>query len=256
MNRLLRSAACAAQLTGLLIVAAALSLVPAPPSPGAQQAGNVDPQRGAWAATFSIAAFDPERKEWGVAVASKYLAVGAAVPWAKAGVGAIATQSFVNVSYGSRGLELLAEGKSAAKVIELLTDPDTVKETRQVGVVDANGEVANFTGPKCRPWAGAKAGKNYTCQGNLLKGEEVVTEMANAFEQNDGPFAWRLLAALEAGEKAGGDKRGKQSAAILVVRDRGGPNGSGDRYIDFRVDDHQDPLPELARILALRIRRP
>ncbi len=206
--------------------------------------------------TFSIVAHDPERKEWGVAVASKYLAVGAVVPWAKAGVGAIATQSYVNVTYGSRGLELLAEGKSAKEVLELLTDADKGKELRQVGVVDARGNVANFTGKKCVAWAGGKTGKHYTCQGNLLTDEGVVAAMAKAFEESKGPLAWKLMNALEAGEKAGGDKRGKQSAAILVVREGGGPNGLGDRMVDFRVDDHENPVQELARILAKAVRRP
>jgi uncharacterized Ntn-hydrolase superfamily protein len=207
--------------------------------------------------TFSIVAHDPDKKEWGVAVASKYLAVGSAVPFAKAGVGAIATQAFVNVSYGSRGLELLAEGKSAEDALKELTDADKGKESRQVGIIDAKGNVVSFTGKKCNAWAGHKVGKHYACQGNILKGEEVVAKMAEAFEKAEGPLAWRMLAALEAGDEAGGDKRGKQSAAILVVRDRFGPNRIGDRMIDLRVDDHKDPVPELARILALRLgRRP
>jgi uncharacterized Ntn-hydrolase superfamily protein len=215
-----------------------------------------EPEPKALAATFSIVAYDPETKEWGVAVASKYLAVGSAVPWAKAKVGAVATQSFVNTTYGTRGLELLAEGKSAEEVVKLLTDADNGKESRQLGLVDANGKPANFTGSKCLPWAGAKSGANYTCQGNLLAGEAVVNDMAKAFEETKGPFAWRLMAAMEAGEAAGGDKRGKQSAAILVVRDGFGPNALGDRFLDFRVDDHEDPIKELARILAKRVRRP
>jgi uncharacterized Ntn-hydrolase superfamily protein len=206
--------------------------------------------------TFSICAYDPERKEWGVAVASKYLAVGSAVPWAKAGVGCVATQASVNVTYGPKGLELLEQGKSAAEVIKMLTDADGGKASRQLGIVDAKGEAANFSGASCFGWFGAKSGKNYTCQGNLLAGEKVVNDMAEAFEKATGPLAWRLMAALEAGEKAGGDKRGKQSAAILVVREKGGPNGFGDRAIDLRVDDHKEPIPELARILALRVRRP
>lgn len=205
--------------------------------------------------TFSIVAHDPEKQEWGVAVASKYLAVGAVVPWAKAGVGAVATQSYANVFYGSKGLELMAQGKSAAETIKLLTEEDKGKALRQVGIVDAKGEAANFSGDKCNPWAGAKSGKYYTCQGNLLAGENVVDAMAKAFEETKGPLAWRLMAALEAGDQAGGDKRGKQSAAILVVRAAAGPTGS-DRYVDYRVDDHEDPVPELARILALRVKRP
>ena len=207
-------------------------------------------------ATFSIVAYDPEKKEWGVAVASKYLAVGAVVPWAKAGVGGVATQAAVNITFGPRGLELLAEGKPAEEVIKLLTDADKGKDARQLGVVDAKGNAANFTGPKCNAWAGAKTGTNYTCQGNLLAGEAVVNDMAKAFEEAKGPLAWRMMAAMEAGEAAGGDKRGKQSAALIVVRDGAGPNAFGDRYLDFRVDDHEDPIKELARILAKRVRRP
>jgi uncharacterized Ntn-hydrolase superfamily protein len=207
--------------------------------------------------TFSIVAHDPEKKEWGIAVASKYLAVGSAVPFAKAGVGAVATQAFVNVSYGPRGLELLAEGKTAEEVIKELTEADKSKEFRQVGIIDGKGNVASFTGKKCNTWAGHKVGKNYTCQGNILAGEEVITKMAEALEKAEGPLAWRMMAALEAGDAAGGDKRGKQSAAILVVRAGFGPNRFGDRMIDLRVDDHKEPIPELARILALRLgRRP
>jgi uncharacterized Ntn-hydrolase superfamily protein len=168
----------------------------------------------------------------------------------------VATQSYVNPSYGPRGLELMAQGKSAEEALKKLVEEDAGRDGRQVGMVDAKGEVANFTGPKCNAWAGAKSGKHYTCQGNLLAGEAVVEAMAKAFEESKGPLAWRLMAAMEAGEKAGGDKRGKQSAAILVVRERGGTGGFNDRYVDFRVDDHKEPLPELARILALRLRRP
>ena len=206
--------------------------------------------------TFSIVAFDPEKKEWAVAVASKYLAVGSVVPWAKADVGAVATQSYANTSFGPNGLAMLAEGKSADEVLKTLTDADKMRDVRQVGVVDAKGGAANFTGAKCNPWAGGKKGENYTCQGNLLAGPEVVDAMADAFEKTKGPLAWRVVAALEAGESKGGDKRGKQSAAVLVVRDKGGAGGYNDRSIDFRVDDHKEPIPELARILALKIKRP
>ncbi len=191
-----------------------------------------------------------------MAVASKVLAVGAVVPWAKADTGAVATQALSNITYGPHGLELLGQGKSAEEVVKILTDEDKGKDRRQVGIVDAKGNVANFTGKGCNAWAGAKSGKHYTCQGNLLAGESVVEDMANAFEETSGPLAWRMMAALEAGEKAGGDKRGKQSAAIYVVRDKGGPNGFGDRAIDLRVDDHDKPVQELARLLAMRIKRP
>ncbi len=206
--------------------------------------------------TFSIVGYDPDRKEWGVAVASKYLAVGSAVPFAKAGVGAVATQANVNVTYGPKGLELMADGKSAEDAIKTLTDADKGKAFRQLGMVDAQGNPATFTGEKCNAWAGGKTGKYYAVQGNILTGEQVVDDMAKAFEEAKGPLAWRLMAALEAGDKAGGDKRGKQSAAVLVVREGAGPNGFGDRFIDLRVDDHEGPIPELGRILALRIRKP
>jgi len=229
----------------LAIFATLLAVAPAAPTPPQSEPVH----------TFSICAYDPDAKEWGVAVASKYLAVGAVVPWAKAGVGAVATQSYANVSYGPRGLDLIAQGKSAAEALKAVTDDDKDKALRQVGMVDAQGGAANFTGDKCNPWAGGKSGKNYTCQGNLLAGEQVIDAMAKAFEETKGPLAWRLMAALEAGDQAGGDKRGKQSAALLVVRAKGGPGGLNDRAIDYRVDDHKDPVPELARILAIRIRK-
>jgi uncharacterized Ntn-hydrolase superfamily protein len=206
--------------------------------------------------TFSIVAYDPDHKEWGVAVASRVLAVGAIVPWAKAGAGAVATQAYTNTSYGSHGLELLAEGKSAEDVIKRLTDADPDKEHRQVGVVDAEGRPARFTGSRCNAWAGSRVGEHYTCQGNLLAGPDVVEAMAKAFEGARGPLAWRLMDALEAGEKAGGDRRGKQSAAILVVKDRAGDDVHSDRFVDLRVDDHDKPVQELARILEKRLRRP
>ncbi len=206
--------------------------------------------------TFSIVAYDPETKEFGVGVASRVLAVGAIVPFAKAGVGAIATQSYANRTYGPNGLKLLAEGKSAEEVIKQLTGEDKGRDRRQVGVIDAKGNAANFTGNKCIPYAGARSGKNYSCQGNLLAGDAVITDMANAFEKARGPLAWRILAALQAADKAGGDKRGKQSAALLVVRAKGGYDRTDDRYIDLRVDDHQEPVQELSRILAKRLPRP
>jgi uncharacterized Ntn-hydrolase superfamily protein len=206
--------------------------------------------------TFSIVAYDPVKKEWGVGVASKFLAVGAVVPWAKAGVGAIATQSFANTQYGTKGLDLLSQGKSADEVIKILTDRDKGKDVRQVGIIDAQGNAATFTGARCNPWAGGKTGKHYACQGNILAGEAVVENMAKAYEKAKGPLAWRILAALEAAEAKGGDSRGKQSAAILVVRDKGGYGGFNDRLIDFRVDDHSGPVQELGRVLALWQPRP
>jgi uncharacterized Ntn-hydrolase superfamily protein len=206
--------------------------------------------------TFSIVAHDPDKKEWGVAVASKYLAVGAVVPWAKADFGAIATQAAVNIGFGPDGLKLLAEGKSADEALKTLLDADPGKESRQLAIVDAKGRIASFTGKKCNAWAGSKSGEHYSCQGNILAGEEVIGKMADAFEAAKGPLAWRMMAALEAADNAGGDKRGKQSAAILVVRDKSGPNGISDRYLDFRVDDHENPIGELARILSKRVRKP
>ena len=206
--------------------------------------------------TFSIVAYDPEKQEWGVGVASKYLAVGSAVPFAQAGVGAVATQAAVRVTWGPQGLELLAKGNTAEETIKALTDADEAAEFRQLGVVDAKGNVASFTGKKCNTYAGHKTGTNYACQGNLLAGEQVITDMAKAFEEAKGPLDWRIMTALEAADQAGGDKRGKQSAAVLVVRAGAGPNRFGDRLIDLRVDDHKDPIPELARILSLRLKRP
>jgi putative membrane-bound dehydrogenase-like protein len=206
--------------------------------------------------TFSIVAYDPDRQEWGVGVASKYLAVGNTVPWAKAGTGAVATQASVNISHGPNGLELLAKGMNAEEALKALAETDKGWDFRQVAVIDAKGNVAVHTGKKCIAYAGHKTGKNYSCQGNLLAGEAVITDMAKAFEDTKGPLAWRIMAALEAADKAGGDKRGKQAAAIIVVRAKSGPNGYGDRYIDLRVDDHKEPVTELARILAIRIAKP
>jgi uncharacterized Ntn-hydrolase superfamily protein len=236
------------------LTAAGLPARPTIPSAapgGTGSAAAADPD----ANTFSIVAFDPDRQEWGVGVASRVLAVGAVVPYAKAGVGAVATQARTNTGYGPKGLELLGQGKSAQEVLKLLTEEDKLKDVRQVGIVDAKGEAVAFTGAKCGTWAGARTGKHYTCQGNLLAGEAVVTDMAKAFEGAKGPLAWRILAAMEAAEKAGGDKRGKQSAGIVVVRAKGGPGGN-DRMIDLRVDDHRTPVEELARLLALRLKRP
>jgi uncharacterized Ntn-hydrolase superfamily protein len=203
--------------------------------------------------TFSIVAFDPETKELGVAVASKFLAVGALVPWAKAGVGAIATQSWVNVDYGMRGLELMAQGKSARETLKILTENDEMKQSRQVGFVDANGNSATFTGSDCFHWAGGIAGENFACQGNILTGENVVKVMSETFQRSSGDLAERLIKALLAGEEAGGDSRGKQSAALLVVKENGGYGGFDDRYIDLRVDDHPSPGKELQRLLSLHV---
>lgn len=200
------------------------------------------------AATFSIAAYDPEAQEWGVAVESRAFTVGAIVPWAQAGVGAIATQARTNMSYGPRGLTLLKRGYSPSQVIRRLTSADPNRESRQLAVVDAKGRSANYTGSDCMPWAGGIAEKNYTVQGNILAGERVVREMARAFKRAKGKLAGRLLAALEAGQAAGGDRRGQQSAALLVVRAKSDIDGRGNRYVDLRVDDHTTPIAELHRL--------
>ncbi len=205
--------------------------------------------------TFSIVAYDPDRKEWGVGVASRVMAVGAIVPFGKAGVGAIATQSYANKSYGPKGLALLAKGKSPEEVIKILTKADNRRDFRQIGMIDAKGNVANYTGAKCVKYAGSKTGKNYSCQGNLLAGKKVIDDMAAAFEKSEDRLAFRIMAALQAAEEAGGDKRGKQSAAILILREKGGYAGYDDRYIDLRVDDHKSPVQELERILKKRFRR-
>jgi uncharacterized Ntn-hydrolase superfamily protein len=201
--------------------------------------------------TFSIVARDPQAGELGVAVQSKFLAVGAVVPWAKAGVGAIATQSWANTSYGPRGLELLANGLSAQEVVARLIDEDEGRASRQLGIVGVEGQPATFTGDQCYSWAGGHTGNHYTCQGNILVGEETVLAMARTFEQTAGHLCDRLVAALAAGQVAGGDSRGQQSAALLVVRPGGGYGGFNDRFIDLRVDDHPQPIDELQRILQL-----
>ncbi len=201
--------------------------------------------------TFSIVAYDPETGELGVAVASRVLAVGYIVPWAEPGVGAIATQALANVSYGPEGLRLLKEGLSPEEVIQQLTEADTGRESRQIGVVDAQGRSAAYTGSGCQPWAGHRTGPNYAVQGNILVGPEVVDTMAKTFEHTTGPLAKRLLAALIAGDQVGGDRRGRQSAALLVVRKNGGYDGVGDRLVDLRVDDHPQPVQELARLYDL-----
>src|SRR5438445_1534843 len=201
--------------------------------------------------TFSIVARDPQAGESGIAVQSKFLAVGAVVPWAKAGVGAIATQSWANTSYGPRGLELLASGLSVQETLAQLIGEDDGRASRQVGIVCANGAPATFTGDQCFPWAGGQVGEHYTCQGNILVGEDTVLAMARTFEQTTGRLCDRLVAALAAGQAAGGDSRGQQSAALLVVRQGGGYAGFNDRFIDLRVEDAPRPIEELQRILQL-----
>ena len=202
-------------------------------------------------ATFSIVARDTATGELGIAVQSKFVAVGSVVPWAKAGVGAVATQSWANTRYGPVGLELLNQGASAKKTIEILTEADPHRARRQVGVISIDGNASTFTGTKCLAWAGGKTGKNYAAQGNILAGPEVVDAMAEAFEKAEGDLGERLIAALRAGQKAGGDKRGRQSAALLIVRKGWGYSGLNDRYRDLRVDDSPTPIEELARVYAI-----
>ncbi len=204
--------------------------------------------------TFSIVAWDPGSEsgtEWGVAVASKFLAVGAAVPWAAAPVGAVATQALANLAYGPDGLVLLRSGKDADAVVAELTGADEEREHRQLGVVDGKGGSATYTGTECYDWAGGRTGDGYTCQGNILTGPKVVDAMCEAFENATGELAVKLLAALHAGDRAGGDKRGRQSASVMVVREGGGYGGMIDRAVDLRVDDHPDPVPELKRLFDL-----
>lgn len=189
--------------------------------------------------------------EWGVAVASKFLAVGAAVPWARAGAGAVATQALANLAYGPDGLDLLASGRSADEAVAALTGADEGRDDRQVGVVDAAGRAATYTGSKCLDWAGGRTGDGYCCQGNILTGPDVVDAMATAFEASSGGLGERLVAALAAGDSAGGDRRGRQSAALLVVREGGGYGGAIDRAVDLRVDDHPAPVDELRKLLSL-----
>jgi uncharacterized Ntn-hydrolase superfamily protein len=202
-------------------------------------------------ATFSIVGFDPETGSLGVAVQSKFLAVGAIVPWARAGVGAVATQAMANFNYGPRGLELMGRGETARETVEALISSDDEREHRQVGVVDAAGRAASFTGSECFAWAGGITGEYYAAQGNILVGRETVEALARTFENTPGELAGRLLAALDAGQRAGGDSRGKQSAALLVVRERGGYGGDNDRVVDLRVDDHPEPIRELIRLRSL-----
>ncbi|HKS77724.1 MAG TPA: DUF1028 domain-containing protein [Gaiellaceae bacterium] len=203
-------------------------------------------------ATYSIVGCDLEARQWGVAVQSKFLAVGSVVPWAEAEVGAVATQAYANPSYGPNGLTLLREGLSASEVVERLTAADDGRDDRQLGVIDAQGGSASWTGPGCNDWAGGRTGSCYAAQGNILVGEETVAALAETFEQSqDRPLAERLLEALAAAQAAGGDSRGQQSAALLVVERNGGYAGLSDVLVDVRVDDHDRPIEELRRIYEL-----
>ena len=222
---------------GVLVVAALAGVVhAAPPRPS----------------TFSIAAADPGAGEVGVAVASRFFAVGAVVPWARAGVGAVATQANANTTFGPRGLELLSLGLTPEETVKVLLRTDSGNNARQVGIVSAAGDSANYSGPGCTTWAGGRKGPSYAVQGNILAGESVVVAMESAFLASKGkPLAERLFAALMAGDAAGGDSRGKQSAAILVCRERAGFNGFTDRAVDIRVDDSPEPFVEIGRLLGL-----
>ncbi|HEY2016728.1 MAG TPA: DUF1028 domain-containing protein [Bryobacteraceae bacterium] len=205
--------------------------------------------------TFSIVAYDPVNGDWGVTVASRYFSVGAVVPWAEAGVGAIATQANVNVGYGPRGLELLRQGLTAKEVLAKLLAEDQFPPTdgRQVAIIDRNGNIAAYTGPAAQTWAGDKQGKTWSAQGNILAGPQVVEAMGRAFEATDGELAEKLFAALKAGDEAGGDRRGKQSASMLIVRKGGGRNINNDRYLYLNVDDNPQPIPELRRLLDMNL---
>lgn len=205
-----------------------------------------------WASTFSIVARDPKTGELGVAVQSHYFSVGSAVPWAKHGVGAVATQSFVELGYGPRGLRLMGHGVPPAKALRQLTAADAKRDVRQVAFLDARGRVAAWTGSECIAHAGHVTGRNYSAQGNLLASSKVWSAMGAAFERGRGALAERLVTALEAGQKAGGDARGMQSAALLVVGapERGKP--WTERKTDLRVEDHPSPIAELRRLLTLQ----
>jgi uncharacterized Ntn-hydrolase superfamily protein len=203
-------------------------------------------------ATYSIVGCDLEARQWGVAVQSKFLAVGSVVPWAEPEVGAIATQAYANPRYGPNGLTLLREGLSASEVVERLTAADDGRDDRQLGVVDAQGGSASWTGPGCNDWAGGRTGTGYAAQGNILVGEATVAALAETFEASSGRLlAERLLDALAAAQAAGGDSRGQQSAALLVVERNGGYAGLSDVLVDVRVDDHERPIEELARVYEL-----
>src|SRR5947209_7760454 len=203
-------------------------------------------------ATYSIVACDLSAGQWGVGVQSKFLAVGSVVPWAEPYVGAIATQSYANPRYGPDGLALLREGRSAAEVVEALTSADEDRAHRQVGIVDGAGRAATFTGAECQDWAGGRMGDGYAAQGNILVSQETVDALGVTFEQNGHlELAERLLECLAAAQAAGGDRRGQQSAALLVVEKDGGYAGLSDSLVDLRVDDHEQPVAELARLYAM-----
>jgi uncharacterized Ntn-hydrolase superfamily protein len=202
-------------------------------------------------ATYSIVAVDLEAEQWGVAVQSKFLSVGSVVPWAEPHVGAVATQAYANPRYGPNGLQLLREGLSAQEVVDRLTGEDEGRDHRQLGVVDAQGNAATYTGNECMDWAGGRTGTGYAAQGNILVSGETVDAMAESFEGSSGPLAVRLIDALAAAQAAGGDSRGQQSSALLVVQQDGGYAGMSDTVVELRVEDHELPIEELRRIYTL-----
>ncbi len=202
-------------------------------------------------ATYSIAAVDPTTHEVGVAVQSKFLAVGTVVPWVQAGVGAIATQAWANTGYGPAGLTLMQKGHTPEQVLDILTSTDEGRDRRQIGVVSVSGKGAAYTGQSCTAWAGHVTGDGFVCQGNILACAEVVEKMAAAYQTAAGDLSQRLLAALDAAQAAGGDARGMQSAALVVEKPKGGYGGFNDRFVDLRVDDHPEPLKELRRIFQI-----
>lgn len=202
--------------------------------------------------TFSLVAYDPDTGDLGIAVESKFLGVGAVVPWAQAGVGAIATQAWANTAFGPRGLGLLKRGSTPKQAGARLLGSDKNARQRQFGIVDAKGRAFTYTGEGCFNWAGGRTGKNFAAQGNILASARVVDALAETFEAARGSLAERLIAALAAGQAAGGDKRGQESAALLVVRKKGGYAGFNDKYVDLRVDDHPAPIEELKRLLDLQ----
>jgi uncharacterized Ntn-hydrolase superfamily protein len=202
-------------------------------------------------ATYSIAACDLDAGQWGVATQSKFLAVGSVVPWGEPGVGAIATQAYANPRYGPSGLALLREGLSPAEVVERLTSADDGRDHRQLGIVDREGRGATYTGTECLEWAGGRTGGCYAAQGNILVSEATIDAIAETFEASSGSLAERLLDCLDAAQAAGGDRRGQQSAALLVVEQDGGYAGLSDEVVDLRVDEHPRPLDELRRIYGM-----
>jgi uncharacterized Ntn-hydrolase superfamily protein len=201
--------------------------------------------------TYSIVACDLDAGQWGVAVQSKFLAVGSVVPWAEPHAGAVATQSYANPRYGPDGLALLRDGLDAEAVVARLTDADDERDSRQLGVVDAQGRAASFTGPGCHDWAGGRTGTGYAAQGNILVSAETVDALAETFERTSGALAERLLDCLAAAQAAGGDRRGQQSASLLVVERDGGYAGLSDVLVDLRVDDHARPIEELRRLYGI-----